>query len=49
MQFIFQIKKFEEGGQPVVGQERVNVHETMGSKINCKLIFFLVYFVQNNE
>ena len=49
MQFIFQIKKFLEGGEPVVAQVRVNVHETMGRKSNCKLNFFSMYFVWNNE
>ena len=43
MQFIFQIK------EPVVAQVRVNVHETMGRKSNCKLNFFSMYFVWNNK
>ena len=33
----------------MVAQTRVNVHETMGRKNNCKLNFFSMYFVQNNE
>ena len=28
---------------------RVNVHETMGRKNNCKLNFFSMYFARNNE
>ena len=28
---------------------RVNVHETMGRKNNCKLNFFSIYSVRNNE
>ena len=30
IQFFFQNKKFEEGGQRVVAQERINVRETVG-------------------
>ena len=30
-------------------QARVNVYETMERKNNCKLNFFSLYFVQNNE
>ena len=33
----------------MVAQARVNVHETMGRKNNCKLNFFSMYFVRNNE
>ena len=33
----------------MVAQVRVNVHETMGRKSNCKLNFFSMYFVRNNE
>ena len=28
---------------------RVNVHETMGRKNNCKLNFFSIYSVRNNK
>ena len=49
IQLFFQNKKFQEGGQRVVAQARMNVHETMGRKNNCKLNFFSMYFVQNNE
>ena len=33
----------------LVAQVRVNVHETMGRKDNCKLNFFSMYFGRNNE
>ena len=33
----------------MVAQERINNHETVGRKNNCKLNFFSMYFVQNNE
>ena len=33
----------------MVAQERINVCETVGRKNNCKLNFFSMYFVQNNE
>ena len=33
----------------MVAQARVNVHETMGRKNNCKLKFFSMYFVWNNR
>ena len=33
----------------MVAQERINVRETVGRKNNCKLNFFLMYFVQNNQ
>ena len=33
----------------MVAQARVNVRETMRSKNNCKLDFFSMYFVRNNE
>ena len=46
---IFQNKKFQEGGQRVVAQARVNVHKTMGRKNNSKLNVFSMYFVWNNE
>ena len=49
MKFFFPNKKFEEGAQRMVAQARVNVHETMGRKNNCKLNFFSMYFVRNNE
>ena len=32
-----------------VAQERINVRETVGRKNNCKLNFFSMYFVRNNE
>ena len=33
----------------MVAQERINVRETVERKKNCKLNFFSMYFVQNNE
>ena len=33
----------------MVAQGRINVRETVGRKNNCKLNFFSMYFVQNNE
>ena len=33
----------------MVAQARVNVHELMGRKSNCKLNFFSMTFIQNNE
>ena len=33
----------------MVAQARVNVLETMGRKNNCKLNFFSIYFLGNNE
>ena len=33
----------------MVAQARVNVRETMRRKNNCKLDFFSMYFVRNNE
>ena len=33
----------------MVAQARVNVHETMGRKNNCKLNFFLMYLIWNNK
>ena len=37
-------------GQRVVGKARVNTHETIWRSLsNCKLNFFLMYFVRNNE
>ena len=33
----------------MVAPERINVCETVGRKNNCKLNFFLMYFVRNNE
>ena len=33
----------------MVAQERIDVRETVGRKNNCKLNFFSMYFVQNNE
>ena len=33
----------------MVAQERINVCETVGRKNNCKLNFFSMYFVRNNE
>ena len=33
----------------MVAQVSVNVHETMERKSNCKLNFFSMYFVRNNE
>ena len=29
--------------------KRTNIHETVGRKNNCKLNFFSMYFVRNNE
>ena len=33
----------------MVAQERINVRETVGRKNNCKLNFFSMYFIRNNE
>ena len=33
----------------MVAPERINVRETVGRKNNCKLNFFSMYFVRNNE
>ena len=33
----------------MVAQEGINVRETVGRKNNCKLNFFSIYFVRNNE
>ena len=33
----------------MVAQERINVRETLGRKNNCKLNFFSIYFVRDNE
>ena len=33
----------------MVALERLNVHEIVGRKNNCKLNFFSIYFVRNNE
>ena len=33
----------------MVALERINVHETVGRKSNCKLNFFSMYFVRKNE
>ena len=33
----------------MVAQEIINICETVGRKNNCKLNFFSMYFVQNNE
>ena len=33
----------------MVALERLNVRETVGRKNNCKLNFFSMYFVRNNE
>ena len=33
----------------MVALERINVRETVGRKNNCKLNFFSMYFVRNNE
>ena len=33
----------------MVAQVRVNVHETMGRKNNCKFNFFSMYFIRNDE
>ena len=33
----------------MVALERINVCETVGRKNNCKLNFFSMYFVRNNE
>ena len=49
VQLFFENEKFEEGGQRVVAQARMNAHETIRRKNNCKLNFFSMYFVRNNE
>ena len=49
IQLFFLIRKFQGGGKCMVTQERINVRETVGRKINCKLNFFLMYFIRNNE
>ena len=33
----------------MVTLERINVHETVGRKNNCKQNFFSMYFFRNNE
>ena len=33
----------------MVAQERINVHETVRRKNNCKVNFFSMYFVQTKE
>ena len=33
----------------MVALERINVREAVGRKNNCKLNFFSMYFVRNNE
>ena len=33
----------------MVAWDRINVHETVARKNNCKLNFFSMYFVPNNE
>ena len=33
----------------MVALERINVRETVGRKNNCKLNFFSMYFIRNNE
>ena len=33
----------------MVAQKRVNVSETVGRKNKCKLNFFSMYFVRNNQ
>ena len=33
----------------MLAQERINVRETVGRRNNCKLNFFSMYFVRNNE
>ena len=33
----------------MVALERINVCETVGRKNDCKLNFFSMYFIQNNE
>ena len=48
-QLFFLNKKFQAVGQCMVTQERINVCETMGRKNNCKLNFFSMYFIRNNE
>ena len=49
LQLFFLNKKFQGGGQRVVAQERIKVGEAVGRKNNCKLNFFSMYFVRNNE
>ena len=39
----------QEVSRRQVAHGRINVCETMGRKNNCKLNFFSMYFVQNNE
>ena len=33
----------------MVALEKINVHETVARKKNCKLIFFSMYCIRNNE
>ena len=33
----------------MVAMEKINVHETVGRKKNCKLNFFSMHFVRNNK
>ena len=33
----------------MVAQERINVHETVGRKNNCKVNLFSMYFVRTKE
>ena len=33
----------------MVAHEKINVHETVGRKNNCKVNFFSMYFVQTKE
>ena len=49
IQLFFPDKKFQGGGQCVVALDRTDVRETVGRKNNCKLNFFSMYFVRNNE
>ena len=37
----------QEGGQHMIAQSRVNVHEMMGRENKCKLNFFSMHFIWN--
>ena len=49
IQLFFLNNKFQGGGERLEALESINVRETVGRKNNCKLNFFSVYFVRNNE
>ena len=46
--FFFKTRS-SEGGQHMVAQARMNVHQTMGRRNNYELNFFSMYFDRNNE